>query len=49
MSFFMGSSFHNEKVQSLCYGLSITEQIRYVNNFILNYFNNVLYKLNFLW
>ena len=45
----MGSSFHNEKVQSLCYSLSIAEQIRHVNNFILNYFNNVLYKLNFLW
>ena len=49
MSFFMGSSFHNEKVQSLCYSLSIAEQIRHVNNFILNYFNNVLYKLSFLW
>ena len=27
MSFFMGSSFHNENVQSLCYSLSIAEQI----------------------
>ena len=38
-----------ESAKSVVCDMSITEQIRYVNNFILNYFNNVLYKLSFLW
>jgi len=52
MNLFMGillSKLTIESAKSVVCNMSIAEQIRYVNNFILNYFNNVLYKLNFLW